>query len=389
MEPIVKLLFTIAEIDRHIVLSAEIPGVPLSLRPVYYKGRGPLKGSYIRVGESDEPMTAYEVYSYDAYHKGIHDDRRPVAESDLSFLDGELLSQYIARIKNTRVNLSKLPDDDILRLSGIVKEGALTVAALLAFSHYPQSFFPQLAVTAVVIQGEEKGVLDNPSSPRFIDSRRFTGNIKDMLDASVSYILDNIRKAIAFNENGSRTDLPEYPPVAIREAVLNALQHRDYNVYSEGASVRVEIYSNRLEIVNSGGLYGTLALSKLGHIPPEARNPTLSDILEVLGVSENRGSGIPTIRNEMRKANLPEPEFYSERGEFKVIFRNSENKTDSADSILEFCRIPRSREELEKFTGLGRTALYYSIIKPFLDEGLLKMTLPEKPKSKLQRFVSA
>ena len=356
---------------------------------MYYKGRGPLKGSYIRVGESDEPMTAYEVYSYDAYHKGIHDDRRPVAESDLSFLDGELLSQYIARIKNTRVNLSKLPDDDILRLSGIVKEGALTVAALLAFSHYPQSFFPQLAVTAVVIQGEEKGVLDNPSSPRFIDSRRFTGNIKDMLDASVSYILDNIRKAIAFNENGSRTDLPEYPPVAIREAVLNALQHRDYNVYSEGASVRVEIYSNRLEIVNSGGLYGTLVLSKLGHIPPEARNPTLSDILEVLGVSENRGSGIPTIRNEMRKANLPEPEFYSERGEFKVIFRNSENKTDSADSILEFCRIPRSREELEKFTGLGRTALYYSIIKPFLDEGLLKMTLPEKPKSKLQRFVSA
>lgn len=191
------------------------------------------------------------------------------------------------------------------------------------------------------------------------------------------------------HENGSHTDLPEYPLVAIREAVLNALQHRDYSVYSEGASVRVEIYSNRLEIVNSGGLYGTLALSKLGHIPPEARNPTLSDILEVLGVSENRGSGIPTIRNEMRKANLPEPEFYSERGEFKVIFRNSENKTDSADSILEFCRIPRSREELEKFTGLGRTALYYSIIKPFLDEGLLKMTLPEKPKSKLQRFISA
>ncbi len=390
MEPAVRPLFTIAAIEDKTVVSAEIPGAPFSLRPVYYKGKGKLKGSYVRVGEADEVMSPYEVYSYDAFHKGTHDDRRTVPDSDISFIDKDLLDAYIQTIKNTRPNLAQLPYDDILKLLGIMKDGALTVAAIMAFSHYPQTFFPQFSITAVVVPGEKKGGSEDPSLPRFTDSRRFTGNVKEMLDAAVGYILDNTRKSISFDDNGSRRDMPEYPPVAIREAVLNALQHRDYSVYSEGKAIRIEIYSDRIEIINSGGIYGPLPISKLGDIPPEARNPILSDILEVLGVSENRGSGIPTIRNAFQKAGLQAPIFISERGEFKVVFRNNAVRQDvSSESILDFCRIPRSREELENFTGLNRTALYYNIIKPFVGDGLLKMTMPDKPRSKWQRFVTA
>ncbi len=389
MEPAVRPLFTIAMIENKTVVSAEIPGVPFSLRPVYYKGKGKLKGSYIRVGEADEIMSPYEVYSYDAFHRGVHDDRRAVSDSDLSFLDKDLLDVYVSKVKNTRPNLSALSYDDILKLLGIVKDGQLTVAALMAFSHYPQAFFPQFCITAVVISGETKGSVEDVSNPRFLDSRRFTGNISEMLDAAVGYVLDNIRKAISFDENGKRLDQPEYPPIAIREAVLNALQHRDYSVYSEGKTIRIEIYSNRIEIINSGGVYGPLSIDRLGDIPPETRNPTLSEILETLGISENRGSGIPTIRNALKKAGLSEPIFLSERGEFRVIFRNAVREDCKTEDILSFCKIPRSREELEKFTGLNRTTLYYSVIKPFVDDGLLKMTIPGKPKSKWQRFVTA
>lgn len=388
MEPVVRPLFTIAEIDGKMVVSAEIPGMPFSVRPVYYKGKGIVKGSYVRSGESDELMSPYEVYSYDAFHRGVHDDRRVVTESDLSFLDKDLLNTYVTRIKNTRPNLSALNDDDVMKLLGIVRDECPTVAALMAFSHYPQAYFPQFSITAVVIPGEEKGDIEDPSMPRFLDSRRFTGNIKEMLDSAVEYILSNIRRAIAFDEKGSRIDIPEYPPLAIREAVLNALQHRDYSTYSEGKAIRIEIYPNRLEIINSGGLYGPLTIDKLGDIPPESRNPTLSDILEVLGISENRGSGIPTIRNEFLKLGLAEPVFSSNRGEFKVIFTNNVNSRTSMNDVLKFCKIPRSRVELEEFTGLSRTTLLYSIINPLLDEGLLKMTLPDKPRSKWQRFVA-
>ena len=118
---------------------------------------------------------------------------------------------------------------------------------------------------------------------------------------------------------------------------------------------------------------------------------TLADLsarLEVLGISENRGSGIPAIRHAFAQAGLMDPVFISARGEFKVLFRNAAREASMSD-VLEFCRVPRSREELERFTGLNRTSVYYSVIKPLTDKGLLKLTLPEKPRSKWQRFVTA
>ena len=69
MEPAVRALFTVCEIDGKTVVSAEIPGVDISERPVFYKGVGRIKGSYVRVGESDEPMSEYEIYSYEAFRK--------------------------------------------------------------------------------------------------------------------------------------------------------------------------------------------------------------------------------------------------------------------------------------------------------------------------------
>ena len=76
MEPSVRALFTVCDIDGATVVSAEIPGVDISERPVFYKGVGRIKGSYVRVGESDEPMSEYEIYSYEAYRKKYQDDIR-------------------------------------------------------------------------------------------------------------------------------------------------------------------------------------------------------------------------------------------------------------------------------------------------------------------------
>ena len=76
MEPSIRALFTVCEIDGKTVVSAEIPGVDISERPVFYKGVGRIKGSYVRVGESDEPMSEYEIYSYEAFRKRTRDDIR-------------------------------------------------------------------------------------------------------------------------------------------------------------------------------------------------------------------------------------------------------------------------------------------------------------------------
>lgn len=75
------------EIGEKILVSAEIPGVDVSDRPVFYKGVGRIKGSYIRVGESDEPMSEYEIYSYEAFRKRIRDDIRIVKGAKIQLFD--------------------------------------------------------------------------------------------------------------------------------------------------------------------------------------------------------------------------------------------------------------------------------------------------------------
>ena len=184
--------------------------------------------------------------------------------------------------------------------------------------------------------------------------------------------------------------------MAVREAVLNALIHRDYSVYTENVPVRIEMYRDRMEIINSGGLYGRITIDSLGKVRPETRNMALANMLELLRVAENRYSGIPTIRRECAEAGLPEPDFLSKRGEFKVIFRNSIYRAQRVSSvssrpedILNFCEIPRSRDELTQFTGKSRYYTMSAIIAPLLEQGRLKMTIPDKPKSSKQRYVRA
>lgn len=160
---------------------------------------------------------------------------------------------------------------------------------------------------------------------RFIDNKRIEGTIEEMLNGTMNFLRRNMKNSIIIDEDGKRTNRTEYPLEALREAVANALIHRDYSTQTENAYISVNMYYDRIEILNPGTLYGTNKLEKLGTATTmESRNPTLVRILEEKGsVIENRHSGIPTMKREMKKYGLPEPEFYEERDSFKVIFRNN------------------------------------------------------------------
>lgn len=149
------------------------------------------------------------------------------------------------------------------------------------------------------------------------------GTIDEMLDQTLTFIRRNIGTKIVIDNNGKRENIPEYPMKALREAVANALIHRDYSISRESAYIYVQIYDDRIEIINPGDLYGNNRLEYLGtDIMLEARNKNLVRLLEEKGnIIENRHTGIATIREEMQKMRLPEPEFISLRGDFKVILR--------------------------------------------------------------------
>ncbi len=391
MEPAVRALFTMCEIEEKILVSAEIPGVDVPDRPVFYKGGGRIKGSYIRVGESDEPMSEYEIYSYEAFRKRIRDDIRIVEGAKIQLFDEKRMAEYLSRVKSERRNLAdNVSDDEILELMGVTSDGTPTLAGLMTFSKYPQTYFPQLCITAVALPGTEMGETGTDGE-RFIDNKRITGAIPDMLEEAVEFVRTNSRTKTIIDDNGKRVDKNEYPIKAVREAILNALVHRDYSIYTENTPIRIEMYRDRMEVTNSGGLYGKISIDALGKVHPETRNAALANMLELLNITENRYSGIPTMRREFLNAGLPAPNFSVIHGEFKVVMRNGylNNSGSMEDSILDFCEIPRSRAELIEFTGKSRNYVVKQLIAPLVECGKLKLTIPDKPKSSNQKYVRA
>ena len=148
---------------------------------------------------------------------------------------------------------------------------------------------------------------------RFDDNKKIEGTLDEMLEQTLSFIRKNIGTKIIIDSNGKRENLPEYPMKALREAVANALVHRDYSISRESAYIYVQIYDDRIEILNPGDLYGNNRLENLGtDMILEARNKNIVRLLEEKGnIIENRHTGIATIKREMQIMGLPDPEFIS------------------------------------------------------------------------------
>jgi len=392
MEPKVRPLFTVCDIDGKIIVSAEIGECDVFDKPCFYVGKGRIRGSYVRVGESDQPMTEYEVYSFEVFKRKIQDELRTDKRAKLEDFNRNALTLYFAKIRETKAQLATLEDERILSLQGIVHEGQPTVAGEMLFGIYPQSLFPQYSIIASVVPGKEVGELGSMGE-RFTDDKRIEGTLAQMLDEAVAFVTRNMKRKLIVDDNGKRADRPEYPIKAVREAILNALVHRDYSIHTENSPIRILMFDDRIEIENPGGLYGRGTIEKLGKVGLDTRNPYIAGALEIIIDSENRYSGVPTMRREMALSGLKPPIFESSQGAFKVILYNealSYNKDVITDeAVIAFCAVPRSREELAQEFGFS-TPTYFlkNHVKPLVEQGKLALTLPDAPKSKNQKYVA-
>ena len=229
---------------------------------------------------------------------------------------------------------------------------------------------------------------------RFIQANENRYN--EVTDEAISFVKRNMKNKTIINpETGVREDRTDYPITAVREAIVNALVHRDYSIHTGGMPIQIIMYEDRMEIKNPGGIYGRIKVDQLGKMQPDTRNPVLALTLETLRITENRYSGIPTIRREMEKFHLREPEFADERGSFTVTFYKAGNiskeepEPEEANNLLVFCRTPRTRKEICEYLGLS--SVTYAIqthVMPLVAIGKIKMTNPEKPKSPKQLFYS-
>ena len=375
MEPPLRPSFSVEEIEGGTIVAVEVPEVAFDQKPCYHRPHHLQEGSFIRVGNSTRRMSDYEIYSFISSRTQPKFDAEPILEATLDDLDRGKLEEYLAQQRKARPNAPywSLPFEQILKQLRIVIEtdGILrpTLAGLLMFGSYPQRFEQQMVVVFLQFYGTTT-TEEAPSGERFLDNRKFEGTVKEIIDNATDYVMAGMRKG-SLIRGVTRQDIPEYPEVALREAIVNAMAHRDYSHFVRGSHIQVRMFADRLEVQNPGGLYGGVTIDELKE-GQSTRNLLLVQLMEDLQLVENRGSGIDAMLDAMRKANLQPPRFEDKRTSFLVVLYNAPAMSDE-ERILAYIREHGSikRADCQQLLGVDEIKAKY-VLRKMKDAGLLR-----------------
>lgn len=324
--------------DGERIVRIDVEEGSLAEKPYYITAKGRYAGSYTRPGEGDRKLTSYEIDRLLENQRQPLHDRQPVPDASIEDLDPDLVKGYLKVIREREMRaFAELTDEDaLLRSNALVRCGESkrvvpTLAGLLALGSYPQSFFPQLDLTVVVLPTPNIGETAQDSS-RFLDNQQCSGAIPYMVRDAIRVLIRNMKSRSVITADGiGRENRYEYPIEVIRELLVNALMHRDYSEQARGAQVQVELYPDRLVVRNAGGIYGAVNPADFGEYGvSSSRNSVLTRILSTTPlpdtrymVAENRGSGIPSIFHSLKKAGMQMPAFRVTLNEVEVTVPHS------------------------------------------------------------------
>lgn len=281
---------------------------------------------------------------------------------------------------------AKIPDNmttavALRNLHLIDRDGHITQAGAWLLARDIRKFRVSGDVACALFMGTDK--------VRILDRRDFHSDVYSMIDEVVAWILSKINVEYII-KHVKRDERPELPEEAIREAVVNALAHRDYR---STANVQVYIFKDRLEIVSPGGLPAGMTEADLG-IKSVPRNPLLFGMLHRMEAVEKIGSGIRRIRDLCQEHGVSEPLIEVSDSWVTTVFRRPVEQvgTKSAPSrhqvvILRNCLSEKTISALMKVLGRSdRTKFRNQVLKPLMEAGWLEMTIPDKPTSSKQQY---
>ena len=324
-----RLEFTPVVLGEATILAVSVPECPASHKPVYYRAKNLIGGSYLRVGNSNHELSDPEVRAILRSTDRDDTDGSAVPGAKVEDLSPELLEAYreVLRARRPDSSLHDLSDIDLLHaVQAVVRVGeevAPTVCGLLFFGRDPQRWLPGAFVAFLQFAGTEIG---GGSGPAYLDNVRIGGTIPTMVDEARRLILARIRKR-ALLEGFVRREVPEYPDWAYREALLNAVAHRDYGV--TGGHIQVRLFSDRIEVQSPGGLFGTVSEQNI-EFEQSTRNHAIVRLLVDFGLVEQRGIGINRMVQSMLEAGLGRPDFRDSLTSFQVALKNHTMMDDDA-----------------------------------------------------------
>jgi len=312
--------------------------------PYFYRGR-----AYVRIGKTNRVMTSTDIEQLVA-RKILEKaplDSRPTSAT-LNDVNEQMVRWFVERAKYARkLSIEFASVRDFAEKLGIAINDRLTLAGVLCFAENPQKYVPYAIIRA--------GRFRNRLTP--IDDQTIEGNIFEQISDTLKFIKKHINVTYRIREDGLREEIWEYPLWSLREAIVNAITHRDYGTPSP---IYVRIYDDRVEIESPGGLPEPLTVEDLkGPHTSILRNPLIGKIMFMAGFIEAWGTGTNKMIEECLRHGLPEPEFVETKITFKVVFRKKIKLNQTLKRLLEFIKEKGeiTRRDYQEYAGISeRTA---------------------------------
>lgn len=274
-----------------------------------------VKGNfYLRKGTNSPQMNTDEIREFFQKEGLISFDEAPNNKFDLEKdFNAQAFQEFLRRAGISR----KLGKKQILTNLEIMDYQHLKNTGVLFFAKKVSRFFPSATIVCALFQGTDK--------VKILDRTEFDGVILDNFEEAIAHIRSKLNTEYIIRTAGPREEKTELPEEALREALLNAICHRDYYVESP---IFVEIYSDRLEIVNAGGLVPGMSMDDLGK-KSKTRNRKLFGLMQRTHMVEKAGTGIIRIREAMKNYRLPLPEIEANSDWFSIIFKRPDLQKES------------------------------------------------------------
>jgi len=352
ISPVLKCDFNIIEVDGKNIAVIEVPSgqnKPYVLSGAIYVRQGPNSQKLTTVEEMrDFFQQADKIYFDDAICKeaNIEDD---IAKENINTF------RFEAGLVNVTSN-----EQLFTNLKLVTNDGQLKNGTVLFFGSNPEKFFEKAVIRCVAFDGIDKRYI--------VDDKVMTGTLYQQYQKSMIWLKSklDVRYDIEGEGGKPRKELWEIPETAFKETIINSLAHRDY--YDKGARITIEVFDDRVEISNPGGLVSAVPKSEFGK-RSASRNPLIFGLFERMRLVEQIGSGITRIRDVMNDEGLTPPEFNID-GMFTVTLRRPfdfekwvekwvEKLTDNRVKILKEIHNNHkvTKKELEQVVGISASAI--------------------------------
>ena len=268
---------------------------------------------WVKVGADKRRATREELRRLMQASGTVYADEMPLPHTSLDEFDLLRFRDFYKQQYDQEIDQLNAFTERSLSNLKLLKSQHLTLAGLLLFGKEPQQVRPQLMVKAVAFIGNRL------EGTEYLDSEDIGSTLAEQFKGTMGFLKRNLRK----RQNGQNFNFPgilEIPEIALEEAIVNALAHRDYLISS---SIRVFIFDNRVEIISPGKLPNTATVESIRAGIQIVRNPVLISFVPKIGIPyRGLGSGVPRMIEECRKANLPEPKFIEDKlaETFTVVF---------------------------------------------------------------------